>query len=507
MKQTRQPKARRRASGQPPASGQRPNKVRSEDSKNALNELIRFHQQFAPFFHRREQADWSWFYLCAQLSDLERKTIEPMVLSLLDANSHAVRDLQRFMSESPWESWPAMIHLQGLVAKWLGEADAVVIMDGSGFPKQGKHSIGVAPQYCGHLGKIANCQQGVFLAYASRAGYSFLDERLYLPQEWFAADHGQRRRVCGVPATVKFQTEPELALEMLQELNERNVVPFQWVAYDESYGKNPAFLAATAALHKWYMAEIPSDTRVWLRTPRLEEPGQGALGRPRLHRRVRRTAPSPEEVRALLLRLPKSAWHRHWIHEGSKGPLLAEFALLRVTPIQDRLPALRQWLICRRSLGSKPEVKFYLSNAPSHCSTQELVRVSGLRWPIETALEEAKGEVGMDHYEVRTWLGWHHHMFQTFMAHLFLIRLRILFKKNFRHSPPPRLDSSWPPSCKMTLRSARSDLLPSRITRSATMLPTDRIASTLKPNPMRLNALGAKRRSNVQNVVVSETSL
>jgi len=212
-------------------------------------------------------------------------------------------------------------------------------------------------------------------------------------------------------------------------------------------------------------------------------------------------------VRALLLRLPKSAWHRHWIHEGSKGPLLAEFALLRVTPILDRLPALRQWLICRRSLGSQPEVKFYLSNAPSHCSAQELVRVSGLRWPVETTLEEAKGEVGMDHYEVRTWLGWHHHMFQTFMAHLFLIRLRILFKKNFRHSQLPRLASSWSPSCKMTLRSARSDLLPSHITRSATMLPTDRIASTLKPNNMRQNALGAKRRSNIQNVVVSETSL
>ncbi|HEU0292167.1 MAG TPA: IS701 family transposase [Anaerolineales bacterium] len=406
MKKITQRKPRTRPVGQPPASGQRPKLVTRQDGRHAVNELIGYHRQFEQFFRRQEQSDWSWFYLCAQLSNLERKTIEPMVLLLLGAHPHAVRNLQRFMSESSWDCRPPMIHLQALVAKWLGERDAVVIVDGSGFPKQGKHSIGVAHQYCGHLGKIANCQQGVFLAYASRQGYSFLDERLYLPQEWFAADHRQKRQACGLPAAVKFQTEAELALEMLQELNERGVVPFQWVAYDESYGKNPAFLAATAALHKWYLAEVPSDTRVWLCTPRIEEPGQGAMGRPRLHRRVRRTAPAPEEVRALILRLPRTAWHRHWIQAGSKGPLLAEFAVLRVTPIQDRLPGFRQWLICRRSLGAHAEVKFYLSNAPSHCTTQELVRVSGLRWPIETTLQEAKGEVGMDHYEVRTWLGW-----------------------------------------------------------------------------------------------------
>jgi SRSO17 transposase len=152
-------------------------------------------------------------------------------------------------------------------------------------------------------------------------------------------------------------------------------------------------------------AEVPSDTRVWLRTPLVEEPGRGLMGRPRLHRRVRRSASAPEELRVLVVNLPKAAWHRRLIHEGSKGPLMADFALLRVTPIHERLPAVRQWLICRRSLGPQAELKFYLSNAPSHCTSQELIRVSGLRWPIETALEEAKGEVGMDHYETRTWLG------------------------------------------------------------------------------------------------------
>ena len=502
MKKSTQLKPQSHSMRQPPASGQRPHSVTRRDVMTAVKELIDYHHQFEQFFRRREQSDWSWFYLCAQLSNLERKTIEPMILFLLGALPTAIRDLQRFMSQSDWDGRPLILHLQTLVAKWLGEHDAVVIVDGSGFPKQGNHSIGVAPQYCGHLGKIANCQQGVFLAYVSRQGYSFLDERLYLPQKWFEADHRQRRQRCGLPATIHFQTESELALDMLQELNGRGIVPFQWVAYDESYGKNPTFLAATAALHKWYMAEIPSDTRVWLRTPPIEEPGRGASGRPRLYRRVRRSAPTPQEVRALILYLPKTAWHRHRIHEGSQGPLVAEFAILRVTPVQDRLPGIRQWLICRRSLGSQAEVKFYLSNAPSHCSIQELVRVSGLRWPIETALEEAKGEVGMDQYEIRTWLGWHHHMLQTFMAHLFLIRLRILFKKNSRLSPRHRPDNWWLRPSQMNLQPVGMASPRSTIISSKTMQPTVRIANTSMINYTLQNGLAPKRRSNIQNVVV-----
>lgn len=487
---------------QPPASGQRPKRVTRQNVRTAVQELIDYHQRFERFFQRREQSDWSWFYLCGQLSNLERKTIEPMVLSVLGAIPNAIRDLQRFMSQSPWDVWTPMLHLQSLVAKWLGERDAVVIVDGSGFPKQGKHSIGVAYQYCGHLGKIANCQEGVFLAYASRQGYSFLDERLYLPQEWFATDHHQLREACALPERLHFQTEGELALGMVQELHERGVVPFQWVAYDESYGKNPAFSQEIAALHKWYMAEVPSDTRVWLRTPLIEEPGRGLLGRPRLHRRVRRSASAPEELRVLVVSLPKAAWHRHLIHEGSKGPLIADFAVLRVTPIHDRLPALRQWLICRRSLGPQPELKFYLSNASSHCATQELIHVSGLRWPIETALEEAKGEVGMDHYETRTWLGWHHHMLQTFLAHLFLMRLRLLFKKNCLHSPPPRLGNWWLRRLPKKPSFPVIACLQSTTINNKTMQPTALIASTRSTMHDLQNGSTVKRRSNIRNVVV-----
>ena len=503
-KTTRPTHAQSRSIHQPPASGQRPKPVTRQNVLTAVKELIDYHHAFERFFQRHEQSDWSWFYLCGQLSNLERKTIEPMILSLLGAIPNAVRDLQRFMSQSDWDTRGPMMHLQAWVAAWMGERDGVAIVDGSGFPKQGKHSVGVAWQYCGHLGKIANCQEGVFLAYASRRGYSFLDERLYLPQEWFEADHRLLRKACGLPESIQFQTEGELALDMLRELNARGVVPFQWVAYDESYGKNPAFSQEITSLHKWYMAEVPSDMRVWLRTPLVEEPGRGLMGRPRLHRRVRRSAPPPEELRVLAVSLPRSAWHRHLIHEGSKGPRMADFAVLRVTPIHNRLPAIRQWLICRRSFGPQPELKFYLSNAPSNCPTEELIRVSGLRWPIETALEEGKGQVGMDHYEMRTWLGWHHHMLQTFMAHLFLMRLRLIFKKNFLRSPLPKLGNWWPRPLRKKPSFLEIACLRSITISNETMKPTAHIANTISISTVYRLKKGpaAKHQSNIQNVVV-----
>jgi SRSO17 transposase len=497
-------RAHSRSIHQPPASGQRPRSVTRQDVKIAVKELIDYHHAFEQFFSRHEQADWSWFYLCGQLSNLERKTIEPMVLALLGPVPNAVRDLQRFMSQSEWDTREPMIQLQAQVAAWMGEHDGIVVVDGSGFPKQGKHSVGVARQYCGHLGKIANCQEGIFLGYVSRRGYGFLDERLYVPQKWFDADHCLLRKACGLPESVRFQTEGELALDMLQEMNERRVIPFQWVAFDESFGKNPAFLHEIAALRKWYMAEVPSDTRVWERTPLVEEPGQGLMGHPRLYPRVRRSAPPPEEVRVLAANLPKTAWHSHLIHEGSKGPLTAEFAVLRVTPVHDRLPAIRQWLILRRSWGPQPELKFYLSNAPVNCPKAELIRVGGLRWPIETSFREAKGEVGMDHYEMRTWLGWHHHMLQTFMAHLFLMRLRLILKKNYLHLPFLRRGNWWHQLFPKKLGIPKMVCLRSTTISNEIIWPTALIANTISISaaPRLQKGPAAKRRSNIQNVVV-----
>lgn len=419
----------KRDASQPPASGRKPTQLSNQDVAVSLEALLAYHREIRPLFQRREQREWSFFYLCGQLSHLERKTIEVMVLHLLGAKPRLIRAVQQFMGQSAWDVEPFVKRIQHLVAQWLGEADGVVIVDGSGFPKQGNASVGVAYQYCGHLGKLANCQQGVFLVYASRKGYAFLDERLYMPEDWFDAAHQTLRERCGVPTRLTFQTEPALGLEMIQTVLERGEVPFRWVTCDETYGKNPTFLDGIADLGKLYLAEVSKDTCVWVRTPTVEPPGPGLLGRPRLHPRVKRTAPAAQEMQALRAQLPDRNWQRQTIKEGSKGPLVVEFAFMRVTPVRNKLPGERCWAIFRRSLGPEPEIKFYLSNAPATCPHAELVRLSGLRWPVETTFEESKGEAGMDHYQLRSWSGWHHHMVQTFLAHLFLIRLRLLFQK------------------------------------------------------------------------------
>jgi SRSO17 transposase len=444
------------APNQPPASGCKPSKkLSSYDVALSMEALLTYHRELQGLFQRREQREWSFFYLFGQLANLERKTIEGMVLGLLSTQPKLIRAVQQFMGQGSWKVEPLVLHIQSLVAKWLGEPDGVLVVDGSGFPKQGQATVGVAYQYCGHLGKLANCQEGVFLVYTSRKGYAFLDERLYMPEDWFSTVNQQRRQACGVPETLSFQTEPALGLEMISGVLDRKVIPFRWIACDETYGKNPSFLDGIAALGKLYLAEVPADTHVWVRTPTVQQPGPGLFGRPRIHLRVRRNEPASQEMRELMGQLSKAQWRRQVVKEGSKGPLVVEFAFMRVTAVRNKLPGQRCWAIFRRSLGLDPELKFYLSNAPTTCAQAELVRVSGMRWPVETTFEESKGEVGLDHYQLRTWRGWHHHMIQSFLAHLFLIRLRILFKKKSGFDYCPSTPTHCPSDRKRTGQPAR----------------------------------------------------
>jgi len=386
-----------------------------------------------------------------------------------------------------------LISHQARVAAAVGEPAAVVtrtcggagVVDGSGFPKDGPESVGVAPQYCGHLGKVANSQEGVLAAYVSPRGYTFVDARLYLPEVWFGDDYHERWQRCGIPAATQSQTEPALALAMVTELAQRGRLPFQWVAADEQFGGNPAFLDGIAALGKWYLAAVPADTRVWLRSPAVQAPGRGPLGRPRLKPRLAPNAPAAQDVRAVAQSLARARWHTWTLKEGSKGPLIAHFAFVNVIDSRAGLPGTRQWLSLRRGLAAGAQTKYYLSNAPVTCAASDLVRLSGMRWPtlaplarrvrVETAFEAGKGEVGLDHYETRTWRGWHQHMAQTFLAHFFLVQLRLSHKKSagLNHSPSPatggprhrtgpgRLSrshgrlglSSTPQSCRLSLAS------------------------------------------------------
>jgi SRSO17 transposase len=217
-------------------------------------------------------------------------------------------------------------------------------------------------------------------------GYAFVDERLFVPQRWFGDDYRTRRQACGLPADLHFHSELEIALTMLADILEHAALLFRCVTADEHFGEIPAFLDGIAATGKWYQVEAPVITRVWLRTPPVQPPGPGRRGRPRIHPRVAPSAPRPVELRGLAAQLPRSAWQRWTIKEGSRGPLEPDFAFVRVTAVRTSLPGPRQWATFRRGLANPTEIKCYLSNAPAPYALAELLRVTGLRWPIETAL-------------------------------------------------------------------------------------------------------------------------
>src|SRR6266545_2330233 len=299
---------------------------------------------------------------------------------------------------------------QQLVAQTLGEEDAVILVDESGMAKQGRHSAAVAPQYCGALGKVANCQVGVYLGDASRKGYTLLDGQLFVPECWFADDQADLCDDVGMPADLTFKTKPELAVEQVRNLMERKVVPARWLAADALYGDSPTFRDAVADLGLWYFTEVACSTLIWRRHPALIIPAWSGKGRKPTRQRLKTPSNRAYRVDELLTRLGKMAWVRGIVKEGSKGPIVCDFAFVRVTECRQGLPGPRLWLVIRRNVADPSEVKFYLSNAPEKIESVELVRMSGMRWPVELSFEEGKTELGMDQYETRSWLGWHHHM-------------------------------------------------------------------------------------------------
>lgn len=399
----------------------------AQEVEALADELVAYHQAFADLYYRTEQAHWGYQYLQGLLRpDIEQKTIQPMASALEDGN---VQAMQQFISQGRWQDERLLHKHWQLVDETLGEEDGVCILDDSGFPKRGEHSVGVARQWCNVLGKVENCQVGVFAAYASRQGYTLLDRRLYLPEEWFAEDHRARWEQCAIPEDVVPQTKPQLALEMLQEMAAQGGLRFRWVTCDEAYGENPAFLDGVAALGRHYFAEIAHNTRVWLSRPQTAVPAWSGRGRRPTRERLAPGEPPAQRVDELAETLRPEEWPAYTIKEGSKGPLVAQFAFLRGLAVREGLPGPDVWVVFRRSLGEKPQLKVYLSNAPVDTPRRELVRMAGLRWPIETAIEEGKGSLGMDHYEVRSWLGWHHHLTECILAHHFLVRIQKRLKR------------------------------------------------------------------------------
>ena len=381
------------------------------DLETVVEELAEFSALFEPTFGRSEPAALFELYLQGLLSDTERKNIEAIALKL--DGPERVRNLQRFMSDYQWdEPWMQKRHWE-LCAQTLSDPQGVWSLDASEFPKKGTASVGVAPQYCGALGKTANCQSGVFICYTSAKGHALLDSRLYLPQCWFEPAYEERRRICHIPQDVVFQTKPELALGLLQPLWATQRFGGRWITCDCSFGNNEAFLEQLPQ-DFYYLGAIACTRKVW---------PQACAARPQWEKDGC-TAEQLLKIKNLL------NWQTHRISEGEKGPLVAAFARIRVYLSPERTAESERWLLLRNDANC--QIKYALSNAPQKTPMRELVRVSGARWPIERCFQEDKSELGLDHYEHRSWRAWHRHMRLVFLAQLFLLRLQIKFKKNSR---------------------------------------------------------------------------
>lgn len=395
--------------------------------ENLQTELEQYAAIYHPLFCRREQKEQYETYLEGLMLDLPNKSVETMILNLKGDDANAIRSMQHFLSQGSWRDEAILARHWQEVSQDLGDEAGVLIGDDSGFPKQGQESVGVKRQWCGQLGKRANCQVGVFLGYASQHGHTLLDRRLYLPREWVQDEaYAERRLKCGVPEEITFQTKPALLLEMVKAVHGAGTLPFRWLTCDEAFGRDPAFLDQVGN-YVWYFAEVADDTRVWLERPQTAVPEWSGQGRKPTRERLVAGEPEAQEVAAIAASLPADQWTRHTIKEGSKGTLVADFAALRVVAVRDTLPGPAVWLVFRRNPATG-EVKYYLSNAPIETEVATFAWLSGLRWPIETCFEDGKQKIGLGDYQVRSWTGWHHHMTLCILAHFFLVRLQIRLK-------------------------------------------------------------------------------
>jgi SRSO17 transposase len=393
------------------------------DVAEFIDELQEFQGLFHDCFPRSEPRAHFFDYMVGQCSPLERQSIEPMALRV---SGGSVRGLQRFLSEVPWDEEHMRWTYHQLVADELGAPDGVLMFDETGFVKKGTDSVGVARQYCGTLGKVENCQVGVFAGYASRKGYALVDKRLFLPEAWFTDAYAARRTKCQVPRALTWQSKPQLAAAMLQAIAAEGLLPFKYLVADCLYGNSPAFLdAVDACVGVTALLAIPSETRCWLQRPQTTDKRYRYKGEARSKRVVVNPDSAPHTVATVAMRLPASHWYRRKVSEGTKGPIVYEFARQRVTLCKDGLPDRTVWLVIKRTVGAEPSYAYAISNAPASTPLRTFVWLSGLRWAVEQCVEEGKTELGMDHYEVRKYGGWHHHMLLTMLAHFFLWPLKL----------------------------------------------------------------------------------
>ena len=379
-----------------------------------LDRLEQFVEPFAARLRSSEQRQHAGEYVAGLFSDVKRKNSETIAY-LHDQDRQA---MQKFIGQSPWDERLLIGELAQQVGTELGEPDGVLVFDPSAFKKQGKDSVGVARQWCGRLGKIDNCQVGVYLGYVSRKEHALVDTRLYLNQEW--ATDKERRKKCGVPREVRFRTRHALALEMLAEHGE--VLPHAWIAGDDEMGRSSAFRRQLRDLGERYLLAVPSNTLV--RDLDAEAPPYGGRGR--------RPQVPFTRVDRWCAALPEEAWETIDVRDGARGPLVVRAVKTRVRAKTDRRRnGPEETLVVLRETQDDGTMKhdYYLSSASAETPLAEFARVGKAEHRIEECLQRAKGEAGLAQYQVRNWRGWHHHQTLSLLAAWFLTQEDLRGKK------------------------------------------------------------------------------
>jgi SRSO17 transposase len=392
-------------------------------------ELDRFLDQYVPLFGLGNNPDHARCFVQGLLHKGERRNAENIAEAI---DGPPVRTLQCFIATGAWQDGDVLLQMRRDALELLVDEDAVWNTDETGFPKKGTKSVGVKRQYSGTLGRTDNCQIGVFANYASQHGHTFLDRRLFLPQEW--AEDMERRREAGVPEGVVFRTKPQLGLEMIANAVAEKI-PFRWVGGDSVYGDSPTYVQGVRALGKWYVVDTSADARVWTKQPQVipaAERTQTKRGRPCTQPKV---IDSPQRVDEVVAELPESAWQRIIIGEGSQGPRMYEYAYLWVWFSEEGLPGPKERLLVRRSLAQTPELKYHRAYAAEEIPLQKLAEVRGLRWTVEEDIQSGKGECGLDEYETRGWVGWHHHTALSMLALAFLVIQRKRLSQEINDEP------------------------------------------------------------------------
>jgi SRSO17 transposase len=393
-----------------------------KDLEKSIDKLKKFQKKFTSAISTKTRniEQQSLQYLQGIFLEKGRGNMTNYAKQVPDTNNQV---LQNFISDSPWDVKPVIDQLQKELIKLIADKkDGSLHIDESGFKKSGKNSVGVKRQYCGRLGKVDNCQVGVYLGYTNGKHRTLIDERLYLPKDW--ADDPDRRRKCGVPEDVIFKTKAELGLEMILDAKDRGV-PFGWIGMDCFYGEQPWLLDKIDNGGMIYIADIPYDTRAWLTLPKTEIPKKkGKRGRNPTRERIASGEPDPIQVQSIADQLDPSEYHRVLLRDTERKELWCRMACLRVYPVKDELPGKETWLIIRKDEGEN-YTKYQLSNAPANTSIERLGQMSCSRYWIERALQDAKGNANMADYQVRGWTGWHHHMVMVMLAMLFILELQI----------------------------------------------------------------------------------